>query len=940
MKTIARTLILLLCVVPIALGALQEEPAPRVEITGVNATNAPIVLVTTNVVDPVGQPVRGLDETDFEIVGDLAGNAVITDVQNITDDQLTFAVVLVIDVSSSMSGAPIDRAKEAAQLFVDSIGPNDPVAVYTFSHDFVLVQDFTTDKPQLRAAIDTIQAGGRTGLYQGAFDAVHLAADAPSPRRAVILLSDGAEFGNASLVGRSAALEEATVLGVPVYTVGLGYGIDRSYLIELSEGTNARFVESPDPAQLERIYSDLAALLQSQYVITINADLPLDGTVFDLTLEVSTPFGMASDNANLRTPIPIPIVLLPELAEPLVEVTDIAPGILADDEIERVDIQIDGGDVAERFEAPYAITVDPETLAPGRHQIEISAIDAQGDVGTLSQFFEVGAMPPRVQVISNLDQVVQNVQTIQLEVTGQTPGVSATYSIDGERPMTDAELPLAFDIDPLTLTPGDHTLQIEVENEGGGIASLEVPFEVGVLSPYLVVVGVEEGQVVDAPTGVEVNVIATQTPVTDIDMFVNGTPLENTLIPSDAAILSTAEIDPMLFQPGAATLSVRAENESGGVSEMEVSFEIAALPPVAVIDNLREGDLLTENRDVGVSFISQTPVIHVATFLDGVDLSHRGEQPWNLTLDVLAMGPGAHTLLIAPQAANGQQSSVTINFTVSEAPALTATALVPTATPTPSNTPRPTLNVPATLTLEARVTQDAASTIAANTQVAQDATATERSFAATGTAEARATSSAIAVASAEAQATTDAQATQAQQAVLDAQATSVRATRSAQLTETAEARATENAQSTQSAGATATGEAATQAAVAMVATATGEARVTATQEARVTATQVRGTVLIFEKMFESRLFFVDKLIQMGARIVLCDPHRVVVVGPARLHGEPLSSPDIRAGMALLIAALAARGTSTIHNVAQIDRGYERLDERLQALGARIERVTR
>jgi UDP-N-acetylglucosamine 1-carboxyvinyltransferase len=110
-----------------------------------------------------------------------------------------------------------------------------------------------------------------------------------------------------------------------------------------------------------------------------------------------------------------------------------------------------------------------------------------------------------------------------------------------------------------------------------------------------------------------------------------------------------------------------------------------------------------------------------------------------------------------------------------------------------------------------------------------------------------------------------------------------------------------------------------------------------TSIAVVTATQARGTIMIFEKMFESRLFFVDKLIQMGARIVLCDPHRAVVVGPSQLYGETLQSPDIRAGMALLIAALAAQGTSTIQNEVQIDRGYERLDERLQALGARIER---
>ena len=104
------------------------------------------------------------------------------------------------------------------------------------------------------------------------------------------------------------------------------------------------------------------------------------------------------------------------------------------------------------------------------------------------------------------------------------------------------------------------------------------------------------------------------------------------------------------------------------------------------------------------------------------------------------------------------------------------------------------------------------------------------------------------------------------------------------------------------------------------------------------ATQARGTILIFEKMFENRMFFVDKLVAMGARITLCDPHRAIVSGPSRLHGERLSSPDIRAGMAMLIAALCADGRSEINNIREIDRGYERIDERLRELGAQIERV--
>ena len=111
-----------------------------------------------------------------------------------------------------------------------------------------------------------------------------------------------------------------------------------------------------------------------------------------------------------------------------------------------------------------------------------------------------------------------------------------------------------------------------------------------------------------------------------------------------------------------------------------------------------------------------------------------------------------------------------------------------------------------------------------------------------------------------------------------------------------------------------------------------------TSIAVIVATQAKGTILIFEKMFESRLFFVDKLVSMGARIILCDPHRVVVTGSSPLYGQRMSSPDIRAGMAMVIAALCAEGTSTIGDAYQIDKGYERIDERLRGLGAHIERV--
>ena len=106
----------------------------------------------------------------------------------------------------------------------------------------------------------------------------------------------------------------------------------------------------------------------------------------------------------------------------------------------------------------------------------------------------------------------------------------------------------------------------------------------------------------------------------------------------------------------------------------------------------------------------------------------------------------------------------------------------------------------------------------------------------------------------------------------------------------------------------------------------------------VAATQAEGVILAFEKMYDGRMFFIDYLVAMGARIVLCDPHRVVIVGPSQLYGSQMQSPDIRAGMALIIASLCATGESTIYNIKQIDRGYESLDHKLQALGAKIRRV--
>ncbi|HRL13365.1 MAG TPA: VWA domain-containing protein, partial [Aggregatilineales bacterium] len=170
----ALTLVLAVLIVPAAIG--QDAAAPRIEITGVNATGLPAVTVTANVTDTLGQPVAGLGIDDFALSGALADVGRVVKVESLTDDNLHFSSVLVIDTSSSMAGTPIERAREAAIAYVNALRDDDPVAVITFSNDAVTLRDFTTDKADLVAAISALRFGGETALYDAAVAGVELAA--------------------------------------------------------------------------------------------------------------------------------------------------------------------------------------------------------------------------------------------------------------------------------------------------------------------------------------------------------------------------------------------------------------------------------------------------------------------------------------------------------------------------------------------------------------------------------------------------------------------------------------------------------------------------------------------------------------------------------------------------------------------------------------------
>ncbi|MBL8130215.1 MAG: VWA domain-containing protein [Anaerolineae bacterium] len=842
MKKLLPLLFLVAALLPVTLFAMQDSSAVRIEITGVNATELPTAVVTANVYDNLGQPIGGLTAADFALTGSLAQVGEIVEVQNITDDDLPFATVLVLDVSSSMSGvveetSPIGRARAAAREFVENVREGDPVALVTFSTGVNVVQPFTTDKAAILAAIDNAASGGETALYQAGYDAVRLAAEAPVSRRVVILLSDGAEYGGNSTVERDAAALEALTRGVPVYTIGLGFGADRTYLENLADSTNARFYESPTPEQLDSIYTELAALLRSQYVITLNADVPLDGTTYDFGIRVTTPAGSDEATAELRAPIPTPVVSLPDLpTDPIIVPTTLTANVLADDALTGVSFAFDDAEPVTLNQGPFTFTIDPAQFAPGSYPLSVAATDENGDVGIASGTVLIGALPPTVSFdpdLASLGEIAEAV-TVAIIVGGQTPITDVSVAIDDQAAVALTE-PYSFTVDPIQLPPGEHQAVITVHNEGGREAVGFIPFNVAAVIPVVTIRGLEDGQSITEPTTFTVTVTG-QGAVTALTAAAGDTPLTR----DTSGLIG---IDPMVLPPGAADVVVSATTDNGVTGEARVTVLIGALPPQIRVEGIAEGANLTGDVEIMVDFVSQTPITDAVALVDSETAAALESDPTVFTLRVLDYPPGEHTLNIGAQNASGQTNTLAIPFTIDPAPAASATALAQmqaTATQAVIN---------ATVSAEAAAATATQAAVIAATQTAEfiaQATATAVVQNATGTAQvvAEATQAAVIAATRTSEALAEASATAAalsaaatDQAQIAATQTSDAAAAVAAASATASAeQAAVNAASTQTAEAEASQAAEQTTAANLAATQTAEANAV-TQAAEAEASQ-------------------------------------------------------------------------------------------------------
>ncbi len=288
-------------------SAAHSQEAVTVQISSVNMADYPRITATLDVLDGTQRPILDLNQGAFAAT--LAGKPVgVTSVAGASDQGLGMAVLLTFDVSGSMAGAPLAAAKDGGKALISQLGPNDQVAVIAFSDKITVVQPFTQDRAALTAAIDGLASGGNTALYSAVVSSAQTAGSAGLTRRAVVILSDGNDFGGGSQTDAAGSLGAAQASGVPFFVAGLGGQIDQPYLEQLASASRGQLLLAPDPQALGTLYTNIGAILRHQYALTMDASA-IQATPGGATLTVTVTAAGASGSAT--TAVEFPAGLLP-----------------------------------------------------------------------------------------------------------------------------------------------------------------------------------------------------------------------------------------------------------------------------------------------------------------------------------------------------------------------------------------------------------------------------------------------------------------------------------------------------------------------------------------------------------------------------------------------------------------------------------------------------
>jgi VWFA-related protein len=351
----------------------QEPGGPRATIAAFSDGAYPNATALVNVEDPSGADIEGLSAANFSITIDGAPTTVVS-ADLASSKALPLDVLLLVDVSGSMSGPAIAGVRDAATAFVAGLAPDDRVAVTTFADDVTTLVDFTADRAKTQAAIGGLVAGGNTALYRATAGAALQIAASQADRRAVVLLSDGAQDGVPLTISREDALKAAAGAGVPFFTIGEGTAIDAEFLQALAGITRGRYLQAPNASDIEGVYSGVGRLLRGQYAVAFDASSVKSGGS-DVALEVRVAASAATATATYRpgagfAPPPLQVEGLAEGEElSAARAITVTGGVPAS----GVTFYVDDVDVLRATAPPYAYTFDPSQFAPGSHTLRVSA---------------------------------------------------------------------------------------------------------------------------------------------------------------------------------------------------------------------------------------------------------------------------------------------------------------------------------------------------------------------------------------------------------------------------------------------------------------------------------------------------------------------------------------------------------------------------------------
>jgi uncharacterized protein YegL len=380
-------------------------------------------------------------------------------------------VVLVIDTSESMIGTPLDDTKSAALAFVDRLAEGDEIAILDFDSDIVVAQNFTTNHDAARDAINGLEAGGRTALYDANFSAAELANTTESPRRFVIFLTDGNEFGGLSTHLPEEGTQLAADNNIALYTIGLGYDVQQDYLSDMAAQTGGQYYLYPNSATLAELYDFLATYLRTQYIVTVDTSIEPDGADHVVTVSAAG----ASGTRNYTAIDLYPQVAVSGIPEEAIDApTTLQVNVTAERLLDAATVSIDGdaipatqGAFNEDFENGVfdaTIIIDPLSFAPGTHTLTVTAGDQQGGVREVESSFTVAEIPPELAVSGLGDDLISE-DTLDITVdilSSQLPPSAVEIGVDGQTITTLEDAPFEYTLDVLDIGSGDHTLDLTI----------------------------------------------------------------------------------------------------------------------------------------------------------------------------------------------------------------------------------------------------------------------------------------------------------------------------------------------------------------------------------------------------------------------------------------------------------------------------------------------